>query len=157
MDLWYIMDCHNGMYQILWHVEPKRRWSTFDYLIGSPYLIPEIREFIVSGRPIGLAADHAYLRFEVKDGCARDVYVKESGLSKYQFIRETIDVYSCAVYNEMLDLDPFAPLDEVTQGLSKWLHKAATNAFPHTMANAPKLGRVIQYSRCDEECRDTRW
>ena len=55
----------------------------------------------------------------MKDGCARDVYVKESGLAKYPFIRETIDVYSCAVYNEMLDLDPFAPLDEVTQGLSK--------------------------------------
>ena len=55
----------------------------------------------------------------------------------------------------MLDLDPFAPLDEVTQGLSKSLHKAATNAFPHTTANPPKLGRVIQTSWYDEECRDT--
>ena len=38
----------------------------------------------------------------------------------------------------MLDFDPFASLDEVTQGLSKSLHKLATSAFSHTM-NAPKL------------------
>ena len=93
---------------------------------------------------------------EVKDGCTRDVYAKESGLAKYLFTGETLDVYSCGVYNGMLDLDPFAPLDEVTQGLSKSLHKAATNAFPHTTANPPKLGRVIQNSWYHEECRDTR-
>ena len=65
-------------------------------------------------------------------------------------------MYSCGVYNGMLDLDPFVPLEELTQGLSKSLHKATTNAFPHTMGNAPKLGRVIQNSWYDEECRDTR-
>ena len=75
----------------------------------------------------------------VKDGSTRYVYAKESGLAQYQFTCETIDVYSCGVYNGMLDLDPFTPLDEVTEGLSKSLHKAATNAFPHTMANPPKL------------------
>ena len=68
----------------------------------------------------------------------KDVYAKESGLAKYQFTQETIDVYSCGVYNGMLDLDRFTPLDEVAQGLSKSLHKVATNAFPHTTANAPK-------------------
>ena len=125
---------------------PKGGASTVDYLMGSPSLIPEIKEFTISGRPIGLAADHAYLRFEVKDGCTKDVYAKESGLAKYLFTRETIDVYSCGVYNGMLDLDPFAPLEELTQGLSKSLHKAATNAFTHTMDNPPKLGRVIQNS-----------
>ena len=56
----------------------------------------------------------------------------------------------------MLDLDPFTPLDEVTQGLPKSLHKAATNAYPHITTNAPKLGRVVHNSWYDEECRDTR-
>ena len=40
---------------------PKGGASTVDYLMGSPSLIHEIREFIISGRPTGLAADHAYL------------------------------------------------------------------------------------------------
>ena len=65
-------------------------------------------------------------------------------------------LYSCGVYDGMLDLDPFAPLDEVTQGLPKSLHKAAKNAFPNTMANAPKLGRVIQNSWYAEKCCETR-
>ena len=38
---------------------PKGGASTVDYLMGSPSLIPEIKEFIISGRLIGLAADHA--------------------------------------------------------------------------------------------------
>ena len=124
--------------------------------MGSPSLTPEIKEFTISGRPIALAADHAYLRFEVKNGCTRDVYAKESGLAKYRFTRETIDVYICGVYYGMLDLDHFALLDEVTQGLSKSLHKAATNTFPHTAAYPPKFGRVIQNSWYDEACHDTR-
>ena len=49
--------------------------------MGFPYLIPELAEFTISGRPIGLAADHVYLCFEVKDGCTRDVYAKEIWLS----------------------------------------------------------------------------
>ena len=81
---------------------------------------------------------------------------KESGLAKYLFTCETIDVSSCGVYNDMLDLDPFAPLEELTQGLSNSLHKAAANAFPHTTADPSKLGRVIQNSWYDEECRDTK-
>ena len=111
-----------------------------DYIMGSPSFICEITEFTISGRPICLAKDHGYLRFEVKDGCTTDVYAKESRLSKYHFTRETIDVYSYGVYNAMLDLDPFSPLDDVTQGLSKSLHKAATNVFSHTTANAPYMG-----------------
>ena len=61
--------------------------------------------------------------------------------------------YSRGVYNRMLHLDPFAPLDEATQGLSKTLHKEATNAFLHTTGNAPILGRVIQTSLYYEEYR----
>ena len=48
-------------------------------------------------------------------GCTRDVYAKESGLAKYRFTCETIDVYSCGVHNGILELDPFTPLDEGTQ------------------------------------------
>ena len=59
------------------------------------------REFTISGRPIGLAADHGYLCFEAKDGCTRDVYDKESWLANYQLTREPIDVYSCGAYNGM--------------------------------------------------------
>ena len=65
-------------------------------------------------------------------------------------------MYSCGVYNGMLDLDPFVSLEEITHGLSKSLHKAATNAFSHSTGNAPKLGRVIQNSWYDEECCDRR-
>ena len=62
-----------------------------------------------------MAANHAYLRFEVKDGCTKDVYAKESGLAKYLFTRETIDVYSCGVYNGMLDLDISHPLKNLPE------------------------------------------
>ena len=65
---------------------------------------------------------------------------KESRLAKHQFIQKTIDLYSCVVYNSMLDLDPFTPIDEVRQGLPKSLHKTAANAFPNTRGYASKLG-----------------
>ena len=84
-----------------------------------------------------MAADHAYLRFKVKDACTRDVHAKQdSGLAKYQFTWETIDVYSYVEYNGMLDLDSFTPLVEVSQGYLKSLHKTATHAFLHTAGNA---------------------
>ena len=66
----------------------------------------------------------------------------ESGLAKYQFTRETIDVYSCGVYNDMLHLDPFTSIDDVTQALSKSLHKATTNALPND-------GLEMKHIRCD--------
>ena len=67
-------------------------------------------------------------------------------LAKYQFTCEIVNVYSCGVYNNMLLLVPFAPLEDFTQGWSKSLHKAATNAFTE----------VIQNSWDDEECHDAR-
>ena len=84
----------------------------------------------------------------------KHVYTKESGLAKYQFFRETIDAYSCGKYNGMLDLDPFTPLEKVTQGLL--FHEAVTNVFPPTTGNAPKSGIVIQNIWYDEECHDIR-
>ena len=106
-------------------------------------------------RPIGLATDDAYLCFDVKDGCQKNVYAKNEN-AKYQFTQETIDVCSCGVYNGMLYLDPFAPLEEVTQGFSKQLHKAARNTFCHTIGNAPTPCRVMRDSWYGEECHDTR-
>ena len=103
--------------------------------MGSPSLIPEIKMFTISGRPIGLAADHAYLRFEVKDGCTKDVYAMKSGLARYLFTRETIDVYSCGVYNGMLDLDPFAPLEELTQ----------PKVYPNHCIKQPQMPSLTQW------------
>ena len=65
-------------------------------------------------------------------------------------------MYNCEECNGKLDVDPFARLGEVTQGVLKSLHKAATNAFPQTTSNALKPGRVIQNSQYDEEWCDTR-
>ena len=64
----------------------------------------------------------------------------------------------CILVDYVMDprLDHFQPQKEVIQGLSKPLHKAATNAFPHTMAHPTKLGSVIQNCWYDEECHDTR-
>ena len=56
----------------------------------------------------------------------------------------------------MLDLDPFTPLEEVTQGSSKSQHKSATNAFPHITVNTSKPGRAPQNSWYHEECWGTR-
>ena len=88
---------------------------TIDYLTGSPALIPKLKAFTIYGRSIGLAVDHSYLRFKVKDGCIRYVYSKERGLAEYGSTRKIVDVYSCGLYNDMLNLDNFVTLDEVTQ------------------------------------------
>ena len=51
--------------------------------MASASLIPEITEFTISARPIGMVVGHAYLHFEVKDGCTRNVYAKkENGLAR---------------------------------------------------------------------------
>ena len=57
-------------------LNPKGGATTVDYLVGSPSLIPEIQAFTISGRPVGLAADRAYLHFEKKDGSTRDAYLR---------------------------------------------------------------------------------
>ena len=127
--------------------------STVYCLMASPSLIPKITMFTISGRPIGLAADLAFSMIWaegwMRKGC---IAKKESGLAKYQFTWETIDVYSGGVYNGMLDSWILSHFYEVTQGLSKSVYKAATNAFPYTMGNAPKLGRFIHNSWHVEEC-----
>ena len=69
---------YNGLPQwpgsdVLTRWNAKGGASIVDYQMGSPSLIPEIKEFIISGRPI---------RFEEKDGCTWDVYAKESRLVK---------------------------------------------------------------------------
>ena len=55
---------------------------------------------------------------------------KETGLAKNRFTGETIDVYSCRVYNSILHLNPFT-----------------------TKENS---GKDYQKSRYDEECHETR-
>ena len=121
--------------------------------MGSPSLIPEISAFTIFVEPIGLEADHAYayLCFEVKDGCTMNLYAKkDSGLVKYQYTQESVNVYCCGIYNGMQEFDLFPPLHEVTQKLSISLHKAGTNAFPHTnLVMHPNL--VIQNSLYDDE------
>ena len=60
-------------------------------------------------------------------------------------------MYTCEVYSRMLDSDPFAPLEEITQQLSKSLHKPATNAFPHKTTDMSKPGRIMHNSLYVEE------
>ena len=49
-------------------------------------------------------------------------------------------MYSLGVHNDMVDLDPFASLEDVTQGLSTSLHFVATNSFAHTIVgNIPNV------------------
>ena len=98
----------------------------------------EIREFSISGRPIVLTLDHSYLCVELKDGCTKDVNAKsESWLANYQFNWETINVYSSGIQWH----GRFRPFCILEEGLSKSLHKSATNALPHTTSNAPKSGK----------------
>ena len=86
-----------------------------------------------------MAADHAYLHFEVKDACTRDEYAKQdSGLAKYQFIWEIVDVFSYGIHNGILELDPFTPLNKVnTRIIEVTLHKAVTTPFPTEQAMNP--------------------
>ena len=75
---------------------PKGGANTIDYLMGSPSLITEIREFTISGRHIGLAVDHAYLCVDVAYAYKKVVYAKnETMFAKYQFFEETIDLFRC--------------------------------------------------------------
>ena len=63
------------------------------------------------------------------------IYAKnKGGLAKYQYAWETVRVYTCGMQWHAR-FGSFHILEEVTQGLSKSLHKAATNAFTHTTGN----------------------
>ena len=61
----------------------------------------------------------------------------------------TVDVYCCGIYNCILELDPFAPLDKVTKDLSNSLYNAATRT-------QWEMNPTIQTNLYDEEYRDTR-
>ena len=52
---------------------------------------------------------------------------------------ETTNVYRCGVNNDMVDLDPFAPLDEVMKRLSNSFHYATTICFLVQLAMHPNM------------------
>ena len=63
-----------------------------NYLRGCPSLVHKMTEFTICSRRTGLASEHIYLRFKVKDGCEKDVYYKNrTGHANCQLV----------------DLDPF--------------------------------------------------
>ena len=77
----------------------------------------------MSNQPIGSVADNPYQCVKVNDGCQTNVYAKSKiGHVKYKFTWETFDGYNFGVYNGILDLDPFASLEEVTKSLLESLH-----------------------------------
>ena len=51
--------------QMLVHAEARCGVSSVDSLIGSPSLIPELRGFFSSRRPISLATNYTYLHFRL--------------------------------------------------------------------------------------------
>lgn len=133
--------------------------STVDYLMGSLTLIPDIQNFSISRRPIGVAADHAYLTFSLaysSTGHTTPSYFPKH--PRYHFSRETSDIYISAIYDGLLAMDPHGPLEELTRGLTEVLHIAAGQAFPHTTVATPTPPRshVPQNSWYDNECREMR-
>ena len=58
---------------------------------------------------------------------------------KYQFTRQIVDVYSFGVYNASLGLDPFTPLEEVTQDCQSHCIKQPQMPFPTKWAMPPNL------------------
>ena len=88
--------------------------------------------------PKGYIYIHIYAKN--KGGLAKYQYAWETvrvykgGLAKYQYAWETVRVYTCGMQWHAR-FGSFHILEEVTQGLSKSLHKAATNAFTHTTGN----------------------
>ena len=65
-------------------LEPKGDASTVDCLMASPSLKPRITKFTISGRPLGLAADHAYLFFKVKIDAKR-MYMLINGIGHAKY------------------------------------------------------------------------
>mgnify|MGYP000070028485 FL=1 len=99
-------------------------------------------ELTIAGRCVGFALDHAYLRFEMKDGCSRDAYAKkESVLAEYQCTWGTLDVYSYGVYYGMIELDPRTPAQSCAR-IVKAIAKEVINVFPHIRTMNPSLAKL---------------
>ena len=58
-------------------------------------------------------------------------------------------MYRCGINNDMVDVDPFAPLDEAMKGLSNSFHYAAANSFLVQLAMHPNMIELKKNSRYD--------
>lgn len=128
--------------------------STVDYLIGSTTLIPDVHNFMISGRPFGLAADHVILTLTIFCGQMRDATPCFPRHPRYHFTEDTSHIYSEKVRDTLSTLDLSAPLEECTKGLADILHASATFAFPCTLPSSrPSCSTVPQNGWYDQECK----
>lgn len=142
----------------LTHWNTKGGASTVDCLMGSPSLIPDVRGFTISSRPIGIAVDHAYLSFTLVGRSPRDGPATHlPRYPRYQFTCETVGVYRDAISDGLFALDPHSPLDEITRGLGGVLHASTSYVFPCTMipSTHPPRSTAPQNTWYDDECRET--
>ena len=89
-------------------------------------------EFTICSRCTGLASEHIYLRFKVKDGCEKDVYYKNMAIHiRYQFIKSLKQAF---ILEELPDYTPVNPLP-----LKPFLHVFHTPAQCSKLENSNKV------------------
>ncbi|KAH7292540.1 hypothetical protein KP509_29G073500 [Ceratopteris richardii] len=131
--------------------------SIVDYIMTTPSFLPYIEDFIVGPRPIGVALDHALLTLDVSFQFTTSQRPPTRGHTRYSFTSQTDSVYMDGIYRCLCTQEPGRPLDELTNLLTKTLHDAAKEAYPHTHPEERGSSRTMPLnSWYDEKCRELR-
>ena len=128
-----------------------------DYVLAQPSFIPLIKDLTIGPRPIGVAVDHALLTFTIEFQFNVTRMEQTPRHVRYTFTPESDSVYRDGIYRRLADKDPECPLKELTKILTKTIHEAAMEAYPHTLPHYKRRsGSMPQNSWYDEECREMR-
>ncbi|MCO5586843.1 hypothetical protein L7F22_040788 [Adiantum nelumboides] len=116
-----------------------------------------LSDFTVGARRVGVAVDHALLSFFVS---FQYIIAQTSGgisYTPYTFTPKTDSVYLEEIYSRLCTVGPGLSVEECTTLLTKTLHGAALEAYPHTQPGQRQhSGSMPQNSWYDEECRERR-
>ena len=76
---------------------------------------------------------------------------------RYNFTPDSNPVYKDGLYRRLADKDPQVPLIELIEVLTKAIHKASQEAYPHSKPHHKhSSGNMPQNNWYDEECKETR-
>ena len=131
--------------------------SVVDYVLAQPSFIPLIKHLSIGPRPVGVAVDHALLTFTISFQFNAMQMMQMSGHTRYTFLSGSDPVYKDGLFRRLVDKNPECPLKELIEILTKAVHEAALEAYPHSQPHYKcRFGSMLQNSWYDEECREMR-
>ena len=131
--------------------------SIVDYILAQPSFLPSVNDLSIGPRPFGVAVDHALLTLTISFQFNTTQKMQLPKQIRYTFTPDCNPAYKDGLYRRLADKNPQSPLSKLTEDLTKAIHEAAQEAYPHTKPHQKRsTGNMPQNNWYDEECKEMR-